>query len=117
MTATVLSGRRHPRATDGLPTYSRLSDDVALRAVGRDCGLWADPDGRIVTSTAGPVIAQRADGQWVTGTDATRWLAHRLADEQRAAPELQIDDLATARSLGVIYRAQGVRALALAMAT
>lgn len=94
--------------TRGLPTLSRLADEVALRSIHADCGLWADRTGAVVSSTAGPVIAQRSDGRWVTGVETGTWLASRMSIEHRARPELTVDDLEAAPFLGLIHRAIGV---------
>ncbi|MGN6161613.1 MAG: hypothetical protein ACTHOG_07900 [Marmoricola sp.] len=108
-TAAIVAARRAPRATDGLPTFSRLEDEQVLATTEADCGLWADHQGILVTSTAGPVIAQRADGSWVTGRDTAPWLAQRIAGEYGAIPDLGVDDLATARSVAIIRRADGIQ--------
>lgn len=110
-TAALFPSPAHPRPTTGLPMFSRLGHEVALAAIDADCGIWADPEGRIVTSTAGPIIAQRADGTWATGTDAAGWLATRVALERSARPDLRAEDLISTRYLGLIRRARGVQPL------
>lgn len=112
-TAAPLPSRAHPRPTTGLPLFSRLADELALTSVEADCGLWIDPDGRVVRSTAGPIIAQRADGRWATGTDTATWLGRRTIAEHDATPDLRIEDLDAAPFVGLIRRARGVLPLVL----
>lgn len=110
-TGTLLSERVHPSPTTGLPMFSRLRDAVALSTVAADCGIWADPDGGIVTSTAGPIIAERVDGTWATGSASSTWLATRIALQRGASGDLHVDDLASVRSLGVVRRARDLQSL------
>lgn len=110
-TGALLPSPWRRRPTGGLPMFSRLADDVALAGVEADCGLWADTDGRVVTSTAGPILAQRVDGSWATGTDSSTWLAHRVAAERGATPDLCVEDLQAARFVGVVWRAHEIQSL------
>lgn len=109
--AVLLPSPRYPGPTSGLPMYSRMRDEVALTAVEADCGIWADPDGRIIASTAGPLVVERADGTWATGTESSGWLATCVSLERSATPDLHVDDLATARYVGLIRRARTVQPL------
>lgn len=101
-TAEVLPRPRSTSPTSGLPMFSRLMDEVALSTIQADCGLWADTDGSIVTSTAGPIIAQRAEGGWALSTESGGWAATRAAAQRGATTDLHVEDLATARLIGVI---------------
>ncbi|GAC1385631.1 MAG: hypothetical protein NVSMB48_22940 [Marmoricola sp.] len=112
-TASVLAMAAPPRLTRGLPTISRLADEVALSGIDAEVGIWADGAGAVVTSTAGPVLAQRADGTWSMGSDSATWLACTTAADLGAERNLTVDDLGSARSLAVVRRALGVQALSL----
>lgn len=107
-TATVLPVPWHETPTSGLPTFSRLADEVVLERVRADCGIWATADGSVVTSTAGPIVAQRADGHWATGRDVGSWLGSRFVSERRATADLAVGELATLPFLGVIRRAHEI---------
>lgn len=112
-TAVVLADVVAPGPTRGLPTISRLADEVALAGVDAGVGIWADSEGGVVTSTAGPVLAQRGDGSWAMGSDSATWLAGTIVAERGATRGLRVDDLRSAQLLGVIRRAVGVQAIRL----
>lgn len=112
-TACVLPHPASRGPTRGLPTISRLADEVALRGVTAAVGIWSDPDGIVVTSTAGPVVAQHADGSWALGSDSHTWLACTIAENRGAQRDLLVEDLAKARRLGVVRRALGVQEISL----
>ncbi|MGN6721519.1 MAG: hypothetical protein ACTHJM_02775 [Marmoricola sp.] len=111
-TIAVLPEPAHQRPTSGLPMFSRLADEVALAHVDVDCAIWADSAGRVVTSTAGPILAQRVDGRWAMGSESGSWLYSRLAADRGATGDLMVDDLATARFIGVVRRAREVQQVA-----
>lgn len=108
-TGAFLPCPTHRRPTSGLPMFSRLADEVALAEIDADCGLWADLEGRVVTSTAGPILAQRSDGGWAMGTESSTWLASRIATERGATLDLRVDDLPAARFLAVVRRASEIQ--------
>jgi hypothetical protein len=111
--ASLLTTAASLRPTRGLPTISRLADEVALRGSDADVGIWADAGAAVVSSTAGPVLAQRADGSWAMGSDSHTWLACTIAADRGARRDLTVEDLASARNLGVIRRALGVQPIIL----
>ena len=113
-TASILSTPAHPRPSRGLPTISRLADEIALRTIDAEIGIWADSHGGVVTSTAGPVIAQRADSTWTMGSDSQTWLTRRIAEERGADTDLTIEDLRAALFVGAVRRALGVQPLSIA---
>ena len=112
-TAAILPTPAHPRPSRGFPTISLLADQAALRAIDAEVGIWVHPHGEVVTSTAGPVIAQRPDGTWALGSDSQTWLARAIAAERGAGADLTVEDLRAATFVGVVRRALGVMPLSL----
>lgn len=110
-TATLIETPLQPRPSSGLPVFSRLAAAAALASVSADCGVWSDAEGLVVTSTAGPVIAQCADGHWAMGTESYSWLARREAVAREARPDLCVTDLESVRFLGLIERARALQPL------